>query len=395
MLRRLSCVTMLAGSVVCTSAAFAADARLRVSAPSNTVPRHVEVSFTSADGTPVLVPVPIPPALTRTPTWKRDLIVEALSAAGQPASAGPGDDELTIHNVAAGSEVQLRDVGTGEVRDSIAAPGVLNGGVAFPGFFDPFDYRNAPAVFTAGIVTDVGELSVQISAQELSFQTEGPIICQALFQRLAPRAPQYGAEVLFAGDRLEVYFDPAYTVQSGGIVFGTSSRGEGNAGFLTLPHIVDACWDMMIGDANGDGALDNFDIDPFVEALVAPEVWQQQYPHLQMSCVADVNLDGAIDNFDIDAFVSLLVAPRVVVRTTAAAGEVFCRYEVESSTNSASVKRGDYLCINCPTDGSDCPDQRKFRLLDANGNAVADGTWRRVSDDCTACERDNRRGYGF
>jgi hypothetical protein len=44
---------------------------------------------------------------------------------------------------------------------------------------------------------------------------DDPLICQALFQRLAPRAPQYGAQINYAGDRLDVYFDPSYTVTQG------------------------------------------------------------------------------------------------------------------------------------------------------------------------------------
>jgi hypothetical protein len=92
-----------------------------------------------------------------------------------------------------------------------------------------------PAIFTAGIVTDVGELSVRLSAQELNFQTDGPIICQALFQRLAPRAPQYGAQINYAHDRLEVYFDPAYTVTQGGVIFGTTSPSPGSSGQILLP----------------------------------------------------------------------------------------------------------------------------------------------------------------
>jgi YD repeat-containing protein len=43
-------------------------------------------------------------------------------------------------------------------------------------------------------VSDVGELTAPVSAQELNFQTDGPIICQALFQRLAPRAPVFGGD---------------------------------------------------------------------------------------------------------------------------------------------------------------------------------------------------------
>lgn len=106
--------------------------------------------------------------------------------------------------------------------------------VVFENHFEPFDNHNQPAIFTAGIITDVGELSTQVSAQELNFQTDGPIICQALFQRLAPRAPQYGAQINYAGDRLEVYFDPAYTVTQGGIIFGTNSPSPGCSGQLPL-----------------------------------------------------------------------------------------------------------------------------------------------------------------
>lgn len=106
--------------------------------------------------------------------------------------------------------------------------------VAFSNFFEPFDNNFQPAIFTAGIITDVGELSAQISSAELNFQTDGPIICQALFQRLAPRAPLFGAFINYAGDRLEIYFDPAYTLTQGGIIFGTTSPSPGCSGLLPL-----------------------------------------------------------------------------------------------------------------------------------------------------------------
>ncbi len=123
---------------------------------------------------------------------------------------------------------------TQEAKDilSCAAPG--NAVCTFTGQFEPFDISQQPAIFTAGIVTDVGELTVRVSAQELNFQTDGPIICQALFQRLAPRAPDYGAQINYAGDRLEVYFDPAYTVTQGGIIFGTTSPSPGCSGGVEL-----------------------------------------------------------------------------------------------------------------------------------------------------------------
>ncbi|MCG3131100.1 MAG: hypothetical protein FLDDKLPJ_01876 [Phycisphaerae bacterium] len=123
--------------------------------------------------------------------------------------------------------------------------------VIFENFFEPFDSNRLPAIFRAGIVTDVGELSVQVSAEELNFQTEGPIICQALFQRLAPRAPQYGAQINYAGDRLEIYFDPAYTVTQGGVIFGTTSPSPGCSG--GLPLMESPC--VPSDDCNGAESL--------------------------------------------------------------------------------------------------------------------------------------------
>lgn len=65
-------------------------------------------------------------------------------------------------------------------------------------------------------------------------------------------------------------------------------------------------WGSCIpGDANCDGVVDNFDIDPFVFALTSPTTYQQAFPNCPLSN-ADVNLDGAVDNFDIDPFVTLL-----------------------------------------------------------------------------------------
>ncbi|MBK8914365.1 MAG: hypothetical protein IPM64_07130 [Phycisphaerales bacterium] len=75
----------------------------------------------------------------------------------------------------------------------------------------------------------------------------------------------------------------------------------------------------LVGDTNCDGFVNNFDIDPFVFALLsaesptppadyallvadAAECWAQRV------CWADLNCDGAFNNFDIDPFVGCLVA---------------------------------------------------------------------------------------
>ncbi len=55
-------------------------------------------------------------------------------------------------------------------------------------------------------------------------------------------------------------------------------------------------------DANCDGAVDAFDIEPFINILVGGG------PGCS-SCAADVNADGTVDAFDIEPFIECLVGP--------------------------------------------------------------------------------------
>jgi hypothetical protein len=61
------------------------------------------------------------------------------------------------------------------------------------------------------------------------------------------------------------------------------------------------------GDSNCDGAVNTFDIDPFVLALTQPETWRATYDCDFLS-VNDVNGDGAVNTFDIDPFVICLTS---------------------------------------------------------------------------------------
>jgi len=64
---------------------------------------------------------------------------------------------------------------------------------------------------------------------------------------------------------------------------------------------------FLPGDLNCDGAINNFDIDPFVLALTNPAGYAQQYPNCNRM-LADINGDGIVNNFDIDPFVLLLTS---------------------------------------------------------------------------------------
>lgn len=67
---------------------------------------------------------------------------------------------------------------------------------------------------------------------------------------------------------------------------------------------VSGC-DALLGDMNCDGAVDNFDIDPFVIALTAPAAYSAAFPDCN-ALNGDVNGDGVLNNFDIDPFVGCI-----------------------------------------------------------------------------------------
>ncbi|MGE0480008.1 MAG: hypothetical protein AB7Q17_05995 [Phycisphaerae bacterium] len=60
-------------------------------------------------------------------------------------------------------------------------------------------------------------------------------------------------------------------------------------------------------DLNCDGAVNNFDIDPFVLAIADAAAYEAAYPLCDVTN-ADANDDGLINNFDIDVFVECLLA---------------------------------------------------------------------------------------
>jgi 6-phosphogluconolactonase (cycloisomerase 2 family) len=62
---------------------------------------------------------------------------------------------------------------------------------------------------------------------------------------------------------------------------------------------------LLAGDLNCDGAINTFDIDPFVLALTDTAAYAEAYPGCDWM-LADINGDGFVNTFDIDPFVLLL-----------------------------------------------------------------------------------------
>lgn len=82
---------------------------------------------------------------------------------------------------------------------------------------------------------------------------------------------------------------------------------------LTTPSVHDCgvsdpCEGQLLGDANCDGLVNNFDIDAFVLALTSGQAaWESMYgDECDFLCVNDVDGNGMVNNFDIDPFVAIL-----------------------------------------------------------------------------------------
>jgi len=65
----------------------------------------------------------------------------------------------------------------------------------------------------------------------------------------------------------------------------------------------------ILGDMNGDGSTDNFDIQPLELALTDRAAYSERFPLLtNFELRGDANRDGTLDNFDIQPFENLLTA---------------------------------------------------------------------------------------
>ena len=101
---------------------------------------------------------------------------------------------------------------------------------------------------------------------------------------------------------------PGGGLSIGGISsFGEDAKGElyicdlsGGEVFKVVPS------GPVVGDMNGDGAINAFDIDPFVLALADPVAYGEQFVGIDPDVTGDINCDGALNAFDIDPFVSVV-----------------------------------------------------------------------------------------
>lgn len=83
----------------------------------------------------------------------------------------------------------------------------------------------------------------------------------------------------------------------------------------TLVHVLTS---FVLGDMDGDGDLDNFDIEDFEQALTNADAYRLAHPTLlDFRYRGDITGNGVFDNFDIQAFEALLTSSGAPLGATA------------------------------------------------------------------------------
>ena len=158
-----------------------------------------------------------------------------------------------------------------------------------------FDYAGAEDPFG---VADVGSAST--AAYIRVFDGAFNVLAEATFDTSS------ATELVFAHGKVSLTFDADWI--NGGIVqFGFTSTHNGGASIAESTGVYyDNVGFAVLGDANGDGVLSNFDIASFVMALTDPAAYQSMFSNLDPDHVLDMNGDGGFNNLDIAGFVAAL-----------------------------------------------------------------------------------------
>jgi hypothetical protein len=220
-----------------TVPAFAGSVSFTFTKPENTSDSKVTVNVYKGDTKVGGATAIITPGMTA--EQKRDAIKAALEAEGfTVTSTGtpPADPGITISGLTDGRKVFFNPGSTGEKRDSETAKLAAFSSISFEDGFLSTDSEGEPAVFTAGLHTDLGSAVVSYQASDFppGAVIPGAFIARRLFSELQPAAADLGAALSLEGHTIAVRFAPDLTRRGGGVTFGTTSPGEGLSGGGTV-----------------------------------------------------------------------------------------------------------------------------------------------------------------
>ena len=131
-----------------------------------------------------------------------------------------------------------------------------------------------------------------------------------IFAAMCDGSVQFISNSVEVGDKSIGYY--AWSTTNDPTGMGTWERLNASGDGLVLddtsdPNFSSTVVPYVLGDMNGDGVLDNFDIAAFELALSDPAAYLTTYPNLtDYQARGDINNDGTFDNFDMGAFEALL-----------------------------------------------------------------------------------------
>lgn len=219
---------LMAGLALVAVPAKAADVDLEFTTPTNT-----DASTVTVDIGARRISVLIPPGTTA--PQKRNLIRDAIRANQVPRFTveDNGPTGLTIKFLTRGTRVVFSPGATGEEKEDIVAGQILTGSIDWgTGQYNPTGASGEPSRFTAGVITDLGEAEVTLTAEDLE-ALDGATIAAALFDELLPEVAGLGVSLANLGGTLAFAFDRSLTV-GGGVIFGTTALSEGLSGSVVV-----------------------------------------------------------------------------------------------------------------------------------------------------------------
>jgi probable HAF family extracellular repeat protein len=158
------------------------------------------------------------------------------------------------------------------------------------GTVDVDPYLGDPAYTMPLAVNDAGEIIIQVAGCDPT-------------EFLYYFSPDAGGHTLrsLLSEHFPGRFAGCAGLNNSGQILVNCDFGSASTTFAALLSPVQA------GDINCDGAINTFDIDPFVLAMTNPTAYATEYP-LCDYLLADITGDGNVTAFDIDPFVQLLTA---------------------------------------------------------------------------------------
>jgi len=215
------------GLTLVTSSHAATTATLEVTKPL--ADGTVKLTFTANGVTQTVTPPEI--KATDSAEAKAKKINDALKAKGyNPATK---DTTITIPSLPNGTKVDFDPGKTGEGKDQLkvtpATASVSSAAIGFASVYDSVGGDGDPAVFTAGVVVGLAEITVEYRADDSSGEISGATVASELFATLSDAVAAAGLDV-----SLSLEDDGLISVEFGegtrgarGITFGTTSTRSG------------------------------------------------------------------------------------------------------------------------------------------------------------------------